>query len=89
MHFVSLLHPLLKDAMREAASAKHASDVATGIPHMAMKVSPLQPPFLPRVYYSALVDKSPNGVTLNVSVGCDTEKAPSAKSKAEQFIEKA
>ena len=35
MHSVSLLHPLLKDAMREAASAQHASDVATGIPHMA------------------------------------------------------
>ena len=41
------------------------------------------------MYYSALVDKSPNGVTLNVSVGCETKKAASAKSKADKFIEKA
>ena len=44
MHFVSLLHPLLKDAMREAASAEYASGVATSMPHMAMKVSRMQPP---------------------------------------------
>ena len=55
---------------------------------MAMKASPLQPPFLPRVYYSALVDTSPNGVILEVSVGWETKREAGAKSKADKFIEK-